>query len=169
MKETYERARAAGVAARAAGTGVIRARFVMDGAGLATFELDLASLDFKALSQVALAVGTPAAGRALFELYHEAEDGEYDALFDVERFSDFKAACTARLERLQPSGVDTVRRQTVRFTHAPALTACPCGQVNVKFKLVKVADASDASAARNVDLGRKRLHYGTVRQAASQL
>lgn len=34
----------------------------------------------------------------------------------------------------------------------------------MKFKLVKVADATDLSAARNVDVGRKRLHFGTVRE-----
>lgn len=37
-------------------------------------------------------------------------------------------------------------------------------QIPVIFKLRKLADAGDVSAAKNVDTGRKRLHYGTVRQ-----
>jgi hypothetical protein len=37
-------------------------------------------------------------------------------------------------------------------------------QINIIFKLRKLAEAGDASAAKNVDTGRKRLHYGTVRQ-----
>ena len=36
-------------------------------------------------------------------------------------------------------------------------------QIEVTFRIKKLADAGDVCAAKNVDTGRKRLHCGTVR------
>jgi hypothetical protein len=118
MQLVYTSARAAGDAARVAGTGVICARFVLDGAGLGTFDLCAESLDFKTLTQVALRAGTLAAGRCLFELFHQTEDGEWDALFSEQQFDDFRRSCAARLQHKQLAGGHTVRdgRRVVRVT-----------------------------------------------------
>ncbi len=95
IEQVYTTARAVGDAARAAGKGVICAHFVLDDAGLGTFDLCTESLDFKTLTQVALRAGTLASGRCLFELFHQTEDGEWDALFSEQQFDDFTRSTRA--------------------------------------------------------------------------
>jgi hypothetical protein len=55
-------------------------------------------------------------------------------------------------------GLVTLRRARLTFATL---------QIDVTFKLKKLADAGDAGTAKHVDTGRKRLHCGTVRLGRS--
>jgi hypothetical protein len=173
-RHTYESARAAGRAAKLAGEGIISARFVYappGGAdvGLGTVDLSAAALDFKTLSQIALHVGVQYEGRSLFALDVVKSGNLYDALFSEQQFNDFKESYTAELEALSAQGLTKVRASFAarRFAACPDPPP-PERQIDATFRLRKLADASDVSASKNVDTGRKRLHWATVRCGASQ-
>jgi hypothetical protein len=166
-KRLYDIARAAGLAAREAANGLISVRFVgIDEVGIGSVDLCATSLDWKTLQHVALYLGARREGRSLFSLELQAEGGGYDALFSAEQFEEFMDSCTARLQAAAAEGFSKVRAYVGLLRCARSLSHFTL-QINVTFRLKKLADAADASAAKNVDTGRKRLHYGTVRAPAA--
>jgi hypothetical protein len=87
-------------------------------------------------------------------------------MFSAEQFEEFMESCTARLQAAAAEGFSKVRAYVGLLRCARSLSHFTL-QINVTFRLKKLADAADASAAKNVDTGRKRLHYGTVRAPAA--
>jgi hypothetical protein len=163
-KQLYDAARVAGFAAQEQRAWILKVRFEdKDGDGIGTEILCASSLDWKTLHHVALYVGSRAEGRSLFSLALQSEHGGSDALFSGEQFDDFKAGCTAKLNTAEALGLNEARAVVWRRC-GPVSPPLPPLQVLIVFRLRKLAGAGDVTAANNVDAGRKRLHYGTVRQ-----